>query len=55
MLPRKLDLPSRYYELLAWYQNSYANQLKSFGPSAALLHYIPAKGSGVGDYRRGTP
>lgn len=49
VLPRRQDLPSRYHELLASYRNSYANQLKSFGPNAALLHYTPAEGSGITD------
>ena len=48
-LPRRQDIPARYHELLAWYRNSYADQLKIFGPNSALLHYIPAEGSGVSD------
>ena len=47
--PKRQDLPSRYHELLAWYQNAYANQLKAFGPNAGLLHYMPAEGSGLSD------
>lgn len=49
VLPRRQDLPPRYHELLAWYQSSYANELKTFGLSAAFLHYALAEGSGIGD------
>ena len=49
VLPKRQDVPPRYHELLAWYQNSYANRLKTFGPSAALLQYTPVGGSGIGD------
>ena len=48
-VPKKHDLPPRYHELLAWYQNAYANQLKTFSQNAALLRYSPAEGSGVSD------
>ena len=47
--PRMQDLPPRYQGLLAWYQNSYANQMKAFGQNAALLQYTPTEGSGLGD------
>lgn len=49
VLPRKNDLPPRYHELLAWYMNSYAGQMKVFGSNAALLRYTPVVGSGIGD------
>ena len=49
VLPRRQDIPPRYYELLAWYQNSYASGLKAFSLNAALLHYAPTEGSGIGD------
>ena len=47
--PKRQELPFRYHELLAWYQNSYASQMKTFGQNAALLLYVPAEGSGVSD------
>ena len=49
VLPRAHDLPPRYRGLLAWYQNSYANRLKAFGPNAAFLQYTPTEGSGITD------
>lgn len=49
ILPREQDLPSRYHDLLAWYRNSYAGQMKTFGPNAGLLRYTPAVGSGERD------
>lgn len=47
--PKRQELPHRYHELLAWYQNSYTNQMKTFSPNAALLHYVAGEGSGIGD------
>jgi hypothetical protein len=44
--PSRTGLPTRYHDLLEWYENSYEQQQedgpwKVFGPDAALLHMEP--------------
>ncbi len=47
--PKRHEIPEQFHDLLAWYEESYAGEMREFGLSDAFLRYKPAASSGLRD------
>lgn len=46
--PKQREIPERFHDLLAWYEESYAGEMREFGLDDAFLRYTPSA-SGLRD------
>ena len=47
--PKQSEIPEQFHDLLAWYEESYAGEMREFGLNDAFLRYNPAAASGLHD------
>lgn len=47
--PKQHEIPEQFHGVLAWYEESYAGEMREFGPNDAFLQYTPVASSGHRD------